>query len=399
MIRAEGETIAIVPARGGSKGVPRKNLARVGGVPLVARSIRAARRSGRVDRVVVSTDDGEIAAVAEEWGAQVVRRPAALSGDDASSEAALLHALDELAACGVRAGVVAFLQATSPFLPADRLARAIDLVRSGSADSAFAARESYEFAWERTAGGARAVGHDAARRPRRQDREPLFVETGAFYVLDAAGFSRERHRFFGRTEIVEVPAELSLEIDTPEELRRARLLATTLSDPDDGAIDVDAVVTDFDGVHTDDRASIASDGTEQVRVSRSDGMGVRLLSEAGIPVLILSTETNPVVSTRAAKLGVEVIQASRDKGRALRDWAERQGIPLRRIAYVGNDVNDLPALEAAGWPVVVPNAHPLAAASARVVLSRAGGSGAVRELAERVLAGRVSTTTTEGISA
>lgn len=380
------ETVAIIPVRGGSKGIPRKNLARVGGVPLVARAIRAARRAGGIDRVVVSTDDGEIAACAEEWGAQVIRRPAALAGDTATSESALLHALDELAACGVDVGVVAFLQATSPFLSSEALADAVRLVAAGRADSAFSARASYEFAWIRTTSGAAALGHDAARRPRRQERDPHFIETGAFYVFGADGFRAARHRFFGRTEIVEVPEETALEIDTPEQLELARILARR--DDAERAIDVDAVVTDFDGVHTDDTASVASDGTEHVRVSRSDGMGVTLLRQAGVPVLILSTETNPVVSARAAKLGVEVIQASSDKAAALREWAAARGVPLSRIAYVGNDVNDLPALELVGWPVVVPDAHPLATASARTVLAHGGGAGAVRELAERVLAAK-----------
>ena len=96
------ETVAVIPARGGSKGVPRKNLRRVGGVPLVARAIAAARASATVDLVVVSTDDDEIAATAKEWGAEVIQRPAALADDTASSESALLHALDALEAGGVR---------------------------------------------------------------------------------------------------------------------------------------------------------------------------------------------------------------------------------------------------------------------------------------------------------
>ncbi|WP_231916005.1 acylneuraminate cytidylyltransferase [Microbacterium karelineae] len=384
-----GEAVAIIPARGGSQGVPRKNILRVGGIPLVARAVRAAQRARGIDRVVVSTDDDEIARIAGEWGAEIVRRPAEIAGDGASSESALLHALDALEDRGVVVEVMAFLQATSPFIPSDALAEAVALVCRGDADSAFAARESYEFSWAATDGGAEAVAHDAAHRPRRQDRDPLFVETGAFYVMNARGFRAAAHRFFGRTVIVTVPEHLAIEIDSPVELAAARALAALHDDPAD-AIDVDAVVTDFDGVHTDDTASVAEDGTEGVRVSRSDGMGVQLLREAGIPVLILSTETNPVVSARAAKLRVDVIQASDDKRAALEDWAARAGIPLSRIAYVGNDVNDLGALEAVGWPIVVPDAHPLATASARIVLTREGGHGAVREVAERVLAARAA---------
>jgi len=389
-----GETVAIIPARGGSKGVPRKNVLRVGGIPLVARAVRAARQTPEVDRVVVSTDDGEIAGIAEESGAEVVWRPAALADDTATSEDAVLHALDELTERGLSVDLVAFLQATSPFIPSGALSDAIGRVRSGAADSVFAARESYEFAWADDGGEARAVGHDRDHRPRRQDRDPLFVETGAFYVFRAAGFRVSRHRFFGRTAIARVPAPFAIEIDTADELDVARALAPLADADRTDLIDVSAVVTDFDGVHTDDTAGLDEYGQEHVRVSRSDGMGVGMLREAGIPVLILSTERNQVVARRAHKLGVDVLHGQGDKRAALEAWAAQQGIAPKNIAYVGNDVNDLGCLEAVGWPIVVPGSHPLATAAARLVLTRRGGRGAVRELAERVLAAR--TTPTEG---
>lgn len=389
-----GETVAIIPARGGSKGVPRKNTLRVGGIPLVARAVRAAHEAPAIDRVVVTTDDDEIAEIAEDWGAEIVRRPGPLADDAARSEDAVLHAVSVLAERGVRIDVIAFLQATSPFIPTRALAEAVCRVRSGSADSVFAARESYEFCWADDSGEARAVGHDRDHRPRRQERDPRFVETGAFYVFRADGFRASRHRFFGRTSIAPVPAPFAIEIDTIGELDAARALAP-LADADRAdPIDVDAVVTDFDGVHTDDTAGVDEYGEEHVRVSRSDGMGVRMLREAGIPVLILSTERNHVVARRAEKLGVDVRHGQGDKRAALEAWAGRRGIAPTNIAYVGNDVNDLGCLEAVGWPIVVPGSHPLAMAAARLVLSRRGGHGAVRELAERVLAARI--TPTEG---
>jgi N-acylneuraminate cytidylyltransferase len=105
-------------------------------------------------------------------------------------------------------------------------------------------------------------------------------------------------------------------------------------------------------------------------------------------VLILSAEANPVVGRRADKLGVECRQGVADKGVALREWAEARGIRLDRIAYLGNDRGDLPALDLVGWPVVVPDAAPVARAAARHVLIRRGGHGAVRELADLILEAR-----------
>lgn len=377
-------TVAIIPARGGSKQVPRKNLQRVGGVPLVARAVGAAAAASGIDLVAVSTDDDEIAAVASAAGARVIHRPAALAGDTATSESAILHALDVLEADGIPVGIVAFLQATSPFIPSDALAAAVEEVRADRADSVFAAQETYGFLWrERDDGSAIAINHEAAHRPRRQDREPHHLETGAFYVFRAAGFRASRHRFFGRIRIAPVPEWTAIEIDDADQLRVARVLAT-LHEPAP-SIPVRAIVTDFDGVHTDDRAIIDAQGGERVRVSREDGMGVALLRRAGLPMLILSTEVNPVVRARADKLRVPVLHGIDDKESALRDWVRENDLSLADIAYLGNDVNDLPAMRIVGWPVAVADAHPLVLEEARVVLRRRGGDGAVRELIERVL--------------
>lgn len=378
------KTVAIIPARGGSKGVPRKNLQRVGGVPLVQRAIQAARSAEGIDLVVVSTDDAEIAAVSEAAGARVVHRPAELAGDTASSETAILHALDALEREDVTPEIVAFVQATSPFIQSEALAAAVADIRADRADSVFSAFETYGFLWRRGDDGeAIAINHDASHRPRRQDREPHHLESGAFYVFRADGFRASRHRFFGRIRIAEVPEWTAIEIDDEQQLGIARSLAARQEQPH--PIPVRAVVTDFDGVHTDDTAIIDVDGREQVRVSREDGMGVALLRRAGVPMLILSTEVNPVVRARAEKLRVPVLHGIADKESALRDWAEQTGVALDDIAYLGNDVNDLPAMRIVGWPIAVANAHPQVLEQARVVLSRAGGQGAVRELVERVL--------------
>ena len=292
------EVVAIIPARGGSKGVPLKNLRRVGGIPLIARAVQAARRCPSIGRVVVTTDDDDIAAVAEEWGAEVVVRPADISGDLASSESALLHALGALEQRRIDVGVVVFLQATSPFIDVAALEDAVQLVRCRRRDSVFSAVETYGFLWAKAAGAAaEAVNHDADVRPRRQDRDPHYLETGAFYVMRAAGFRALGHRFFGSIGIAEVPQRTAIEIDTEAELEIARALAPLIDAPE--TIDVDAVVTDFDGVHTDDSVRVDQNGVEAVTVSRSDGMGVALLRAAGVPLLILSTEANPVVAARA----------------------------------------------------------------------------------------------------
>jgi N-acylneuraminate cytidylyltransferase len=378
--------VAIIPARGGSKGVAGKNLRRVGGRALVSRAVDAALRTSTIDRVYVSTDDAAIAEEALAAGAEIIERPAPISGDTASSEVAVLHALNSFSP---RPKVVVFIQATSPFIDPCDLDAAVNRVVTGAEDVVFSAVETHAFLWRQEPGGAVGINHDASVRPRRQDRDAQFQETGAFYVMRTDGFIAAGHRFFGRVGIAEVDAARALEIDTQRELELAALIAPLFDDPT--SLDVDALVTDFDGVHTDDRALVDSAGRELIRVSRADGAGVESLRRAGIPVLILSREANEVVSARGRKLGVEVRQGILDKATALREWSTETGIPLGRIAYVGNDLNDLPALALAGWPVAVADAHPEVLAASRLVLSNSGGDGAVREIADLILRSQPST--------
>ena len=380
--------LAVIPARGGSKGVPGKNLAPVAGVPLVVRAIRAAQASGRVDAVAVSTDDDRIAAIAESARALVIRRPDELAGDQASSESALLHALDAFERLtGDSVDVLVMLQCTSPFLTPDEVAACVEAVRGG-ADTAFTAAQSHGFLWRRdAAGNAVGVNHDKATRPRRQDREPEFLETGAVYAMSADGFRQHRHRFFGTTALIETDPARVLEIDETSDLQRARTLAHLVEVPASvpGRSEIDAVVLDFDGTQTDDSAQVGSDGSEQVRVHRGDGLGIAALRRAGIPVLILSSEVNPVVRARARKLSVPVIHGVDDKGTVLRDWCSTERIDPARVLYAGNDVNDLGCFEVVGWPVAVASAHPVVRDAARLVTSVPGGHGAVREIASWIL--------------
>jgi N-acylneuraminate cytidylyltransferase len=372
--------VAVIPARGGSKGVPGKNLRRVAGRSLVARAVDAARAAPSIDRVFVSTDDAAIAREAREAGAEIIDRPAGIADDTASSEAAILNALTQL---DFEPEVVAFIQATSPFIDPRDLEAAVCRVLDAREDVVFAATESHAFLWSLAAAGAVGTNHDHAVRQRRQDRDAQFQETGAFYVMRTSGFLASGHRFFGRVGIQEVDPSRALEIDTLRDLEVAALLAELFRESPD--IDVDAVITDFDGVHTDDTVHVDSDGREFVTVSRSDGAGVAALRRAGIPVLILSRETNPVVAARARKLGVDVMHGVDDKATALAAWAANAGVPLDRLAYLGNDVNDLPAMSLVGWPVAVADANPAVLAAARFVLERRGGAGAVRELADVIL--------------
>jgi len=148
------------------------------------------------------------------------------------------------------------------------------------------------------------------------------------------------------------------------------------------------VAFDFDGVFTDNMVYVLEDGTEAVRCFRSDGLGLQKLKQLGIETAIISTEANPVVSARARKLKIRCVQDCRDKRAALESIAKESGISLAEVAFVGNDINDLPCLECVALPIVVQDAHPDVVSTARYQTKNPGGHGAVREvcdLFERVL--------------
>ena len=410
--------LAVIPARGGSKGVPAKNLAPVGGVPLVSRAVRECRASRLVTDVVVSTDDQGIAAAARQAGAEVVLRPAAIAGDTATSEAAVLHAMDAHEALhGSPVDVVLLVQCTSPFIVREDLDGVVKAIVANGADTALTVAPFHGFVWRHgddepaalraereaaaagtdtvttrttsTSGGGYGVNHDKSFRPRRQDRPQDFLETGAAYAMDARGFRRHKHRFFGRTELVRTDPARVLEIDDPHDLARARALAPLFDADRPGALpttdDIDAVVLDFDGTQTDDRVLIDADGKEFVSVHRGDGLGIAALRKSGLKMLILSTEQNPVVAARARKLKLPVLHGIDRKDLALKQWCEEQGIAPERVLYVGNDVNDLPCFALVGWPVAVGSAHDVVRGAARAVTTVPGGEGAIREIAGWIL--------------
>ena len=327
---------------------------------------------------------------ARQFGAEVVDRPAEIAGDKASSEAALLHALDALHPHGTpEPELFVFLQCTSPLTSADDIDALVGQFRAHNADSAFLATRFYHFLWRGDAlGDFHGVNHDRAFRQMRQDRPAEFLETGAGYAMRVAGFREHGHRFFGKVVAVDMPAERVGEIDTADEfaviearmrVAQARAAQALLPEP------VAALVMDFDGVLTDDAVTLSQDGVEHVRCSRSDGMGIDLLRSTGLPMIVLSREENAVVAARCAKLKIPCIHGLRTKLATLRQWADDNDIDLARTVYVGNDVNDLECMAAVGCPATPADAHPAARDAALLVLTRNGGHGAIRELADMIL--------------
>ena len=386
------DCLAIIPARGGSKGIPRKNLHLLAGVPLVAHSIKQALLSKYVNRVVVSTDDAEIATVAEQYGADVAWRPAEISGDFATSESALLHVLESLKQRqGYKPEVLVFLQCTSPLTQSEDIDGTIQALLDEDADTALSVAPFHYFLWrtevdENGNQNAFGINHDKSVRPLRQERESQYIETGAVYVMRSPGFLGSKHRFFGKTALYEMPVERRLEIDEPVDFQIAEVLLgeehkssqrkLALPDP------IHALVLDFDGVFTDNRVIVFQDGREAVLCDRSDGWGIAQLKKTGLPILILSTEANPVVQARADKLKISCIHGLDDKWLALQAWLDELNLDPQKVIYVGNDLNDLVCMKNVGCSIAVANAHPKIFVVADLTIRNSGGDGAIREVCD-----------------
>lgn len=383
------EILAIIPARGGSKGIPRKNLFLLAGKPLIAHTIEQALLACSVNRVIVSTDDSEISSISEQSGAEVVCRPAEISGDTDASELALLHTLTHLSDHeGYEPDVLVFLQCTSPLVTAEDIEGAITTFYEMNADSALTVTPVHCHLWRKGDGGwATSVNHDMHQRLPRQLAETQYRETGGVYVMMTDGFRNARHRFFGRTALHVMPPERSWEIDEPLDLEIVKLLRRKQEQRFRMQVlpmPIEALVSDFDGVFTDNRVLVNQDGIEAVRVDRSDGLGISLLRNMDIRVLVLSAEKNPVVMQRCKKLGIECLQGCDSKLPALQAWMSDAGIDASRVLYVGNDINDVDCLRYAGVGIAVADAHESARAAAQIVLEHSGGRGAIRELVDLI---------------
>jgi YrbI family 3-deoxy-D-manno-octulosonate 8-phosphate phosphatase len=384
--------LAIIPARGGSKGIPRKNVRLFLGKPLLAHSIEHARQAPSVTRIVVSTDDAEIAAAARKYGAEVVMRPAEISGDTASSESALLHVLDHLGAVDdYKPDLVVFLQGTSPLRQPGDVQAAIETLQREEADSLFSACPVHGFVWRNHGDQLTSISYDYRSRPRRQDIGEDVIENGSIYVFRPWVLRRHNNRLGGKIAVYRMAPLDSLQVDEPGDLEVMEQLAslnrTRATQPDLAAIRL--LVLDFDGVMTDNRVLVNQDGSEAVLCHRGDGWGITRLKEQGMTIIVISAETNPVVETRCRKLGLDFVQACDDKLRALHRFVEQHQLEPAQVAYVGNDVNDLECMRWVGTPIAVADAMPEVRQVACLITAERGGYGAVREVADWLLAGSI----------
>lgn len=382
-------TICIIPARGGSKGIPKKNTLEFCGKPLVVWSIEQAKASQYIKNVYVSSDDKEILKISEESGAITIERPKKLATDSSTSEEALLHAIDHIQKLSKdKIDAVVFLQATSPLRTSEDIDNAMKLFISEKADSLFSAAEIEDFLmWEFLQDEYRSVTYDYTNRGRRQDRKPYYLEHGSIYIFKPEIIEKHNNRLGGKIVLYIMDYWKSHQIDKTEDLEiceyfmRKKILNKKLE------IDVKNVrliVYDFDGVLTDNRIFLDEKGIESVMLNRADGLAIEILKKLGVNQIILSTETNRVVEKRANKLGILALIGIENKKETLLAYCQENDIPVENVIYIGNDLNDLEAMKIVGYPVCPSDASIEIKNISKIILDSPGGAGVVRELTEYI---------------
>lgn len=398
------EILVLIPARGGSKSIPRKNIKLLAGYPLLAYSIATALHSQLVTRTIVSTDDEEIARIAQHYGAEApFLRPPEFALDGTTDLPVFTHALEWLSENeSYQPDILVQLRPTSPIRPPEIVDQAVQILldhpHSDSVRGVIPSGQNPFKMWQ-----INDVGHmtpllslpgvpEPFNAP-RQELPQTFWQTGHIDAIRLATILKKNSLSGEVIYPLLIDPRYAVDIDTQRDWQRAEWIITQaqlpMVHPGHGRRPlpkpVDLLVLDFDGVMTDDRVWVDQTGHETVVANRRDGMGISLMHRAGIPMIVLSTEPNPVVAARCRKLNLPFIQGLSDKATTLQQVLHERQVDPAHVVYLGNDVNDLPCFPLVGCAVVVADAHPDVIPHADLVLTTPGGAGAVRELCDRIL--------------
>ena len=375
--------IAFIPARGGSQGIRLKNMAPVGGKPLVAWSIQAALGSRHLDGVYVSTDHAKIAKTAKRYNALVVKEPPRLARSTSPIEPAILHALKEITERSGRPDYIVLLQPTSPIRGSRDIDKAIEQIMKNKGDSLLSVAPHHHFIWNSK---HQPINYDARRRPRRQNREPEWRENGSIYITKMSALLKNRNRLAGKIVYYPMSEACSIEIDNPYDLwladitiRREQRLTNTPY--------IELLVVDVDGVMTDGSTYYGKTGEKLKRFNKRDGKGIELWHRADRYSAIITGETSPVVRQRARDLHIPTVFEgyAGNKSSAYVALKKQTCLPDNKIAFIGDDIIDLPVLRQAGFSACPADAEDKVKAVVDYVCKATGGHGCVREVINLLL--------------
>ena len=362
--------LGVIPARGGSKGIPRKNIKMICGKPLLAWSIEAAQKSKLLDDFIVSTEDKEIADVARSYGAKVLNRPEKLATDEATTISVLKHVTEEL-----NPDVVVVLQPTSPIRDDDLIDKCISKFLESKADNLA------------TGFYCKYKEFGTYDNLRRQDLKGFFYDDGNIYILTKKLILSGRWSG-DKIEKVLASREQNHEIDDNidffivEKLLEKRIIKRQLINLEK----IKLLAMDVDGVLTDGRMYYSENGDELKKFNTKDGKGIELLRQIGVKTAIVTQEKTKMVEKRAKKLKVDYLyQGVDDKIQIIKEIAEKEKLKMGQIAYIGDDLNDLPLLKKVGFSATPADGSIENKREVAYICQKNGGDGCVRELSDLII--------------
>lgn len=217
--------VGIILARGGSKGIPNKNILQVGGKPLIAWSIEHSLESKKINSTWVSSDSQEILDIAKKYGAKTIKRPKEFSSDNASSESAWLHAIDMIEKEGEKIDLVVGLQPTSPIRHKSDLDQSISLLKKYDYDSILSVSKARDrFIWQLKNGEPLAINYDFKNRKMRQNIQETFIENGSFYLFKPSLLKKYNNRLAGNIGFFELDHFKMFQIDEEEDIRFCEMI-------------------------------------------------------------------------------------------------------------------------------------------------------------------------------
>ena len=370
------KTIAIIPARGGSKSIPRKNIKMLYGKPLIVWTIKQALAS-KIDEVYVSTENGEITDIAQKAGAKIIKRPIKLAQDDISTESVLLHASKVLKD---DYDIMILLQCTSPLRFPSQINEAIDLFIKEKADSLVSVYKNEKFLWK----DGKPFNYDFKNRPRRQEKEWELAENGSICIFKKEILLKEKNRLGGKIIFYVMPKWMSLDIDEEDDFKMAEFLMRTKYLEKLKPKNIKLVIFDVDGVFTDGGVYLDGDGEEMLKFSRIDGKGIELLKKK-CKIVVISSEVSAIVIERMKKLDVECYMGIKNKLEVYEQLKKTLKLKDEEICVCGDDIQDICILEKAGFSCCPANAQEEVKRICNFVSSKKGGEGFVRGVCNLIL--------------
>lgn len=385
--------VAFIPVRGGSKSIPLKNIKLINGKPLVYWALKAACHCKYIDKIYVATDNADIKTTIEaevhndEIGGfnkiEVIGRSKESSTDTASTEMAMLEFAEKYAFDNIF-----LIQATSPLLKSSDLEHGFEIFGTKGTDSVLSVVRQKRFNWMCDEKGfVHPTNYDVFHRPRRQEFEGYLVENGAFYISSRENLLKSKNRVSGNIKAVEMSEDSFFEIDELSDwVIIEDLMKKNESKIKDDVPKIKMFLTDCDGCLTDGGMYYSEKGDEMKRFNTRDGMGISLLRKNGILTGIITAESVELNRRRGEKLKLDIIETGcKDKLKAIRQICRDYSIDLKNVCYVGDDINDLEAVNAVGFGCCPVDAQNSVKNAAKYISSLKGGNGAVREIIDYIL--------------